>query len=72
MCDGSVKKEGHMAPIMQRTVNAPFIVWIANQNVARMTREIMATYEPQKPQAARAITGNGAWWMTPVAPLNAI
>lgn len=72
MCDGRVKNEGHIAPIMQRTVNAPFIVWIANQKVARMTRETIATYEPQKPQAARAMTGNGAWWMTPVAPLNAI
>jgi hypothetical protein len=33
---------------------------------------MMATYEPQKPQEARARTGNGAWWITPIAPLSAM
>lgn len=61
MFDGSVRKEGQIAPIIQRTVNAPFIVWIANQKVASIARETMATYDPQKPQAARAMTGNGVW-----------
>ena len=56
-----VKKEGQMAPSITRTVFAPFIVWIANQKMARMAREMMAMYDPQKPQLARAITGNGTW-----------
>lgn len=70
--DGRVKNDGHMAPIIARTVFAPFMVWIANQKVARMTREIMAMYEPQNPQEARAITGKEAWCITPIAPLKAI
>lgn len=31
MRDGSVRKDGQMAPIMHRTVYAPFMVWMANQ-----------------------------------------
>lgn len=38
----SVRKEGQMAPSMTRTVFAPFMVWIANQKMARIARDIMA------------------------------
>jgi hypothetical protein len=68
----SVRNDGQMAPIITRTVLAPFMVWIAYQNMARMAREMIATYEPQKPQDALAMTGNGMWWSTPMAPLKAM
>lgn len=42
----SLRKLGHMAPIITLTVLAPFIVWIANQKMARIALEIMAIYEP--------------------------
>ena len=32
----------------------------------------MAMYDPQKPQPARASTGNGAWYREPMAPLSAM
>jgi hypothetical protein len=57
-----------MAPSMTRTVLAPFMVWIANQKMARMARDMIAMYEPQKPQLARERTGKEAWYITPVAP----
>lgn len=69
---GSVKNEGQIAPIMTRNVLAPFIVWIANQKIAKIAREMMTMYEPQKPQLARAMTGNGTWCTTPMAPLKAM
>lgn len=56
----SVKNDGQIAPIMTRTAFAPFMFCTAYQKTARMARDIMATYEPQKPQDARARTGNGA------------
>jgi hypothetical protein len=46
--------------------------WMANQKTARMARETMAMYEPQKPQEARAMTGKGTWWRTPIAPFRAM
>jgi hypothetical protein len=67
-----VRNEGQIAPSMTRTALAPFMFWMANQKMARMAREIMAMYEPQKPQEARANTGKGTWWITPMAPLSAI
>jgi hypothetical protein len=39
----SVKKLGQMAAIMHLTALAPFIFWIANQKMARIAREMMAT-----------------------------
>lgn len=39
----SVKNEGHIAPSMTRTVFAPFMVWMANQKMARIAREMIAT-----------------------------
>ena len=39
---GRVRKEGQIAPIITRTVLAPFMVWIANQKMARIAREMMA------------------------------
>jgi hypothetical protein len=68
----SVRNEGQIAAIMHLTELAPFIFWIANQNTARTARDTMAMYEPQKPHDARARTGKGAWWMTPIAPFSAI
>lgn len=38
----NVRKEGQIAPSITRIVLAPFIVWMANQKIARMAREIMA------------------------------
>lgn len=45
---------------------------MANQNMARIARDMMATYEPQNPHEARARTGKGTWWITPMAPLSAM
>lgn len=56
-----VRKLGQMAPNMTRTVLAPFIVWIANQKMARIALDTIAIYEPRNPQLALARTGNGAW-----------
>lgn len=52
-----VRKEGQIAPIMTRTVFAPFMVCIANQKIARITLEMMAMYDPQKPHDARELMG---------------
>ena len=68
----SVRKEGQMAPSMTRTAFAPFMFWIANQKTASTAREMMARYEPQNPQDARAITGKGTWCRTPIAPFSAM
>jgi hypothetical protein len=38
----SVRKDGQIAPSITRTVLAPFMVWMANQKMARMAREMMA------------------------------
>ena len=67
-----VRNDGQIAAIMHLTALAPFMFWIANQNTAKMARETMAMYEPQKPHDARARTGKGAWWITPIAPLSAM
>jgi hypothetical protein len=56
-----VKNEGQIAPIIALIAFAPLTFWIANQKTARITRDKMAMYEPQKPQLARAITGKGIW-----------
>ena len=56
-----VRNDGQIAAIMHLTALAPFMFWIANQNTAKMARETMAMYEPQKPHDARARTGKGAW-----------
>jgi hypothetical protein len=37
-----VRKDGQMAPIITRTVFAPFMFCTANQKMARMARLIMA------------------------------
>jgi hypothetical protein len=68
----SVRNDGQMAPIMTRTLFAPFMFWIANQKIASTARDTMAMYEPQNPHEARASTGKGAWWITPMAPLSAM
>lgn len=39
----NVKKLGQMAAIMHLTALAPFMFWIANQKMARIAREMMAT-----------------------------
>jgi hypothetical protein len=39
---GRVRKEGQIAPSMTRTVLAPFMVWMANQKMARMARDMIA------------------------------
>ena len=72
MVFGNVRKLGQIAPSMTRTVLAPFMVWMANQNIANIAREMIAIYEPQNPQLALASTGNDAWWITPVAPFRAM
>ena len=63
-CDSGIllcrlRNDGQIAPIMTLTEFAPFIFWIENQKIPRIAREMMATYEPQNPQEARARTGNG-------------
>jgi hypothetical protein len=57
----SVRNEGQIAAIITLTLLAPFMFCIENQKTARMAREMMAIYDPQKPHDARASTGNGAW-----------
>lgn len=37
-----VRNEGQMAPSITRTVFAPFMVWMANQKMARIARDMMA------------------------------
>jgi hypothetical protein len=38
----SVRNDGQIAPIMTRTLFAPFIFWIANQKMANTARDTMA------------------------------
>ena len=59
MLEGNVRNDGQIAPIIHLTVYAPFMVCIANQKIARIALEIIATYDPQNPHEERAITGNG-------------
>ena len=57
----NVRKDGQIAPSITRTVFAPFMVWIANQKMAKIHLDMMATYEPQNPQDARELTGKEVW-----------
>lgn len=40
---GNVAKLGHIAVIMTCTTSPPLAVWIANQNMAKITLDMMAT-----------------------------
>jgi hypothetical protein len=37
-----VRNDGQIAPSITRTVLAPFMVWMANQKIARIAREMIA------------------------------